>query len=107
MTVDPTTASIEAQNTEREQLRAENQRLRRELTAACTEVEAVKAERDADRRALECAARATAEQITARANASFVAGYDQAVLEIRDHFAKAGDHGVVHVIETTWLKRPA
>jgi hypothetical protein len=86
VTIDPTTAAIEVQTHEREELRAENQRLRRELTAACTEFEAVKAER------------------TTRADASFVAGYDQAVLEIRDHFAKAGDHGVVHVIETTWLR---
>lgn len=89
MTVDPTTASIEARNTEREELRAENSRLRRELTAAYTEVETLKAER-----------------IT-RADASFVAGYDQAVVEIRDHFAKTGGHDVVNVIEATWLRRPS
>jgi len=55
--VDPTTASIEAQNDDRDQLRAENLRLSRALVAAYTEVEVVKAERDADRRGWEIAER--------------------------------------------------
>jgi hypothetical protein len=36
------------------------------------------------------------------AQEDFEKGYDQAVREIRDHFAKVGDHGVVHVIESIW-----
>jgi len=90
--LDPTTAAIEAQNAERDQLRADNARLERALVAAYTEIEVIKADRD---------------RLAGCGDASFVAGYDQAVLEIRDHFAKAGDHAVVNVIEATWLKRPA
>ena len=122
---DPTTSAIDAMAEERDRLRAENDRLSRALVAAYTEVEAVKAERDLDRRGWEraeherdaehgraelCAkdareARAEVEKLRARDDATFVAGYDQAVGEIRDHFAKAGDHGVVHVITTTWIRR--
>jgi hypothetical protein len=48
----------------------------------------------------------TENQVDRLRDEAFVAGYDQAVREIRDHFAKAGDHGTVHVIETTWLGKP-
>lgn len=38
-------------------------------------------------------------------NVLFVQGYDQAVREIRDHFAKMGNGYVVAVIEEIWLKK--
>lgn len=68
-------------------LRGEVERLERALVAAHTEVEALKAEQDHRVRL---------------GDATFEKGYDQAAREIRDHFAKAGDHGVVHVIEGIW-----
>lgn len=80
--LDPTTAAIEAQIEERDRLRAENARLSKALVEACTEVEVVKA--DWDR--------------------MFVEGYNQAVREIRKHFAEAGRPDVVHEIEKIWLK---
>lgn len=46
--------------------------------------------------------RAEIDQLTKIGDLMFQKGYDQAVREIRDHFAKAGDHGLVHVIETIW-----
>jgi hypothetical protein len=84
---DPTSAAIAAQSAERDQLRAEVDRLARALVAAYTDVEAVKAERD---------------RLSKLGDAMFEKGYDQAAREIRDHFAKASDHGIVHVIESVW-----
>ena len=40
--------------------------------------------------------------LTKEVEAAFGKGYDQAVHEIRTHFAKAGDHSVVHVIDSIW-----
>lgn len=48
--IDPTAAAIEARNSERDQLRAEVARLERALVAAYTELETVKADRDATAR---------------------------------------------------------
>jgi hypothetical protein len=84
---DPTTAAITAQTSEREQLRAEVERLERALVAAYTDVEVAKSERD---------------RLSKLGDTLFEKGYDQAAREIRDHFAKSGDHGVVHVIESIW-----
>ncbi len=90
MTDDPTTVAIEAQNAERDELHAENQRLRRELVAACTEVEVVKAERD---------------RFFKLGDSLFVEGYNQAVCEIRDHFAKAKNTEVIAEIEKLWFQQ--
>lgn len=87
MTDDPTLASIEAQNAERDRLRFENARLGTALTEALVAIEAFKAENI---------------RLTAEHESAFGAGYDQAVHEIRGHFAKAGDHDVAHVIEDIW-----
>ena len=46
--------------------------------------------------------RAEVERLTKSVETSFEKGYDQAVREIRDHFAKAGDHHVAAVIEAIW-----
>ena len=89
MTDDPTTAAIEAQNDERAQLRAENHRLSKALVAAYTDVEVVTADRD---------------RLSKLDDASFAKGYDQAVREIRDHFAMARLLAVVLVIEKIWIK---
>lgn len=64
---DPTSAAIAAQSEERDQLRAENQRLSK------------------------------------LGDAMFVGGYDQAVREIRDHFAK-GQPEVAREIEKIWQR---
>jgi len=96
-TIDPTTASIEAGNAERVRLRAEVLRLSKALVAAYTNVEAVSAERDR--------LGAEANRLKKIVDTTFVEGYDQAVHEIRDHFAKAKQPEVARQIETIWLKR--
>ena len=80
--MDPTTARIEALNAERDQLRAENDRLSKALAASYTNAEVLKAEHDR----------------------IFVQGYNQAVLEIRDHFKKDRQLETVSEIEKIWLK---
>jgi len=117
--LDPTTAAIAAQNTERDHLREEVSRLERALVAAYTEIEVVKAERDADRRGRDaaerdrdaelcsqdaCVAHAEAERLKKLGDTMFVEGYDQAVREIRDHFAKRRQIDVVAEIDKTWMK---
>jgi hypothetical protein len=87
---DPTTAAIAAQIDERDHFRAENARLARALVVALTEIEALKAERD---------------RLSAVDDPSFAKGYDQAVHEIRDHFAKVHNGYIVAVIEEIWLKK--
>ena len=96
-TVDPTTASVEAAHAERDRLRAEVLRLSQALVVAYTNVEAVSAERDH--------LGAETNRLNKIVDTMFVAGYDQAVGEIRDHFAKAKQAEVVREIETIWLKR--
>ena len=81
--LDPTTAVITAQIEERDRLRAENDRLSKALALAYTEIEVLKA---ADDR-------------------TFVKGYDQAVHEIHDHFAKVDNGYIVAVIEEIWIKK--
>lgn len=115
--LDPTTAAIETQIAERDHLRAENQRLGRALAEAYTDVEVVKAERDHLRAeagrldALAVAAerdhfRAEVARLVKIGDDLFDKGYDQAVREIRDHFAKAQPE-VAREIEKIWLKRSA
>lgn len=87
--LDPTTAAITEQIEERDQLRAENLRLSRALVAAYTDVEVVAADRD---------------RLSKLGDTMFVEGYDQAVREIRDHFAKVDNGFIVAVIEQIWLK---
>jgi hypothetical protein len=82
---DPTTAAIRHQVDERAQLRIENDRLSKALVAAYTEIETLKAGDDH----------------------MFVKGYDQAVHEIRDHFAKMDNVHIVAVIEQIWFKKGA
>lgn len=89
---DPTSVSIDAQNGERARLRAEVDRLSKALVAAYTDIEVVTAERDQFRKIADAVA------------AAFEKGYDQAVDEIRGHFAKAGQHGVVAEIAATFRK---
>jgi hypothetical protein len=89
---DPTTAAVMASNDEREQLRDGVSRLERALVAAYTEIDAVKADRD------------RLNLISKRGDTMFVEGYNQAVREIRDHFAKAKEAEVVAEIEKIWLK---
>ena len=79
--LDPTTAAMTAQIAERDQLRTENVRLGQALVTALTEIEVLKTER------------------------TFAKGYDQAVHEIRDHFAKVHNGYIVAVIEEIWLKK--
>jgi hypothetical protein len=44
--------------------------------------------------------------LTKAVDDAFEKGYAQAVREIAAHFAKAGDHGIVHVINSIWeIKR--
>jgi hypothetical protein len=88
--LDPTTAAMTAQIDERDQLRTENVRLACSLVAALTEIEVLKTERD---------------QLSASADRTFAKGYDQAVHEIRDHFAKVHNGYIVSVIEEIWLKK--
>jgi hypothetical protein len=92
---DPTSTAIAAQNAERDQLRAEVERLERTLVAAYTDVEVVKADRD----------RLSSLGDT-MFDKGFEKGYDQAVLEIRDHFKKARQNDVVAEIEKIWLRSP-
>ena len=87
--IDPTTAAIAAQNGERARLRTEVERLERALVAAYTDVEVVKADRD---------------RLATLGDAMFVEGYDQAVREIRDHFAKGKETEIITEIEKIWLK---
>lgn len=87
--LDPTTAAIVARNDERDQLRAENDRLSRTLVAAYTEVEVVKADRD---------------RLSTLGDTMFVEGHDQAVREICAHFVKAKKAEVVREIEKIWIK---
>ena len=87
--IDPTTAAIAAQNAEREQLRADVLRLERTLVAAHIEIEVVKADRD---------------RLSRLGDAMFVEGYDQAVREIRGHFAKQQQPEVVREIEATFVR---
>lgn len=95
-TIDPTTASIEEGNAERARLRAEVLRLSEALVAAYTDSQGVSAERDQ--------LRAEANRLKTIGETMFVEGYDQAVVEIRDHFRKAKDTDVVAEIEKTWLQ---
>jgi len=87
--IDPTTAAIASQNADRDQLRADVVRLERSLVAAHTEIEGVKADRD---------------RLAKLGDAMFVEGYDQAVREIRDHFAKQRQTEVAAEIDKTWAK---
>jgi hypothetical protein len=87
---DPTTAAMTAQIVERDQFRIENVRLGQALVTALTEIEALKTER---------------AQLAANAEHALVKGYDQAVHEIRDHFAKVHNGYIVAVIEEIWLKK--
>ena len=75
--------TLEAQFAEREQLRAEVDRLSKALVAAYTDVEVVTADRDRLR-------------ALSDADADFKKGYDQAVAEIRAYFAQAGEFGAAH-----------
>ena len=93
---DPTTASIERANVERERFRIEALRLSRALVAAYTEVEAATAERDF--------LRGEVERLTKIGDTLFVEGYHQAVEEIHDHFAKRKDVEVVAEVEKIWLR---
>ncbi len=122
--LDPTTAAIAAQNAERDHLREEVPRLERALVAAYTEIEVIKAERDADRRGRDTAERdrdtehgraelcsqdaravhAEAAWLKKLGDTMFEEGYDQAVREIRDHFAKQRQTEVVAEIDKTWRK---
>ncbi len=94
--LDPTAASIEAANAERERLRAEVLRLSQALVAAYTDSEAVSSERDL--------LRAEAERAKKIGDTMFIEGYDQAVVEIRDHFRKAKETAVVAEVEKIWMK---
>ena len=107
--IDPTAASIERGNTEREELRNEVTRLERALQAAYTELGGVKAERDglaADAANVEAlkAEVFRLRKISDEADRAFEKGYEQAVHEIRDHFRKQKDEDVTTAIETIWLK---
>lgn len=86
---DPTTAAITAKNGERDQLRTEVERLERTLVAAYTDIEVVKADRD---------------RLAKVGDVLLVEGYNQAVREIRDHFAKAKETEIVAEIEKIWLE---
>lgn len=87
--LDPTTAAIAAQNAERDQLRVDVARLERALVAAYTEVEVVKADRD---------------RRSQLGDTMFIEGFDQAVREVRTHFAKQKRPDVVAEIDKTWSK---
>ena len=87
---DPTTSSISAQVVERELLRAAVARLERALLAAHAEIKAAKIDR---------------ERLDAIDDARFVEGYDQAVAEIRGHFAARGQSEVVAEIDETWARK--
>lgn len=93
---DPTTASIEAGNTERVRLRGEVLRLSQALVAAYTDSEAVSADRDR--------LGAEVDRLKKIGDTMFVEGYDQAVGEIRDHFRKAKETDVVAEVEKVWMK---
>lgn len=95
-TIDPTTASIEDGNVERTRLRAEVLRLSEALVAAYTDSQVVSAERDQ--------LRVEADRLKTIGETMFVEGFDQAVVEIRDHFRKAKDTEVVAEIEKIWLQ---
>lgn len=93
---DPTTESIEAANTARDRLRAEVLRLSTALVASYTEVQAATAERDL--------LRVEVDRLKQIGDTMFIEGYDQAVEEIRDHFAKQKQIEVVAEIEKIWLQ---
>ena len=95
-TIDPTTASLEAGNAERVRLRAEVLRLSEALAAAYTDSQAVSVERDQ--------LRVEADRLKTIGKTMFVEGFDQAVVEIRDHFRKTGGAEVVAEIEKIWLQ---
>lgn len=106
---DPTVLSIESANGERDKLRAQVERLERALAAAYTDVSVLTAERDHLRVLADDAEVLRAEgfrlrKITDEADAAFEKGHDQAVHEIRDHFAKVDNGYVVAVIEMIWMK---
>lgn len=88
---DCTTAALVAQVEARDHLRAENQQLYRELVATRAEIDALK---------VECS------QQKQLGDKMFVAGYEQAVREIRDHFARPKDPEVVSEIERRWMGKP-
>lgn len=108
---DPTTVAITALNDEREKLRGEVSRLEKALVGAYTDIEVLKADRDATARGRDeavCerdAARTEIEHAKKHGDTMFVAGYDQAVGEIRDHFKKASEVEVVAEIEKIWFKK--
>ena len=85
--LDPTTASIDASNADRDQFRAEVTRLERALVAAYTQIEVLEAERG---------------RLTKFSEEAFSCGYDQAVREVRDNFNKQGQAAVVTEIDKTW-----
>lgn len=96
-TIDPTTASIEEGNAERDRLRGEVLRLSQALVAAYTDVEAVSADRDR--------LGAEVDRVKKISETMFVEGYDQAVGEIRDHFRTGKETEIVAAeIEKIWLK---
>lgn len=122
---DPTAAAIEARNVERAQLRNEIECLTRDLAEARTEIEILRADRDATARGRDeiernrdaehgraelCAqdargAHAEIARLKASADEQFSQGYDQAVREIRDHFAQAKAVDTVGEIEKIWLRK--
>lgn len=79
-TTDATTAAIEAINVERDRMHVEALRLSRALVAAYTEIQGVTAERDC--------LRAEIDRLKKIGDTMFGEGYDQAIEEIHDHFAK-------------------
>jgi chromosome segregation ATPase len=121
---DPTTEAITAMNDEREKLRAEVARLEKALVTAYTDIEVLKAnydatargrdeaerERDAQHgRAELCSQEARSahveiERLKKIGDTMFIEGYDQAVVEIRDHYKKAKQVEIAAEIETIWIK---
>lgn len=94
--IDVTTAAIDAINVERDRLCVEALRLSQALVAAYTEIHSVTAERDY--------LRAENDRLKKIRNTMFGEGYDQAVEEIRDHFAKRENTEVIAEIDLIWRK---
>jgi len=110
--IDPTAASIERGNAEREELRDEVTRLERALAQAYTDNQVLTADRDGLRAASQSVEETKAELFRLRkiaddAERAEDKGYDQAVRDIRDHFKRQKDLEVVRTIESLWLKERA